>query len=252
MEQIERTARLIRSKGVGVYFVTQAPTDVPASVLAQLGNRIQHALRAFTPDDADALRKTVRTFPMTEFYDVERMLTSLGTGEAAVTVLSPKGVPTPLAATRLPAPDSLMEPIDEVQFHGRIALSPLTAKYGETVDRDSAHERITARLATARSAAVEAAARDEMAPTTDSGLNTMTPAQQRKEIARQAREMAAARRAAEREAKAQAAAEKRAARDRQRSIDNVIRTSGRVATSRMGQDLLRGVFGTIFGGGRRR
>ena len=103
MEQIERTARLIRSKGVGVYFVTQAPTDVPSSVLAQLGNRVQHALRAFTPEDADNLRKAARTFPTTEFYDVEETLTSLGTGEAFVTVLSPKGVPTPLAATRLVA-----------------------------------------------------------------------------------------------------------------------------------------------------
>ena len=111
MDEIERTARLIRSKGVGVYFVTQAPTDVPSSVLSQLGNRVQHALRAFTPEDADALRKTARTFPMTEFYDVEKMLTSLGIGEAAVTVLSPSGVPTPLAATRLVAPDSLMAPI---------------------------------------------------------------------------------------------------------------------------------------------
>ena len=104
MDQIERTARLIRSKGVGVYFVTQAPTDVPSSVLAQLGNRIQHALRAFTPDDADALRKTARTFPMTERYDVEKTLTSLGIGEALVTVLSPRGVPTPLAATRVLPP----------------------------------------------------------------------------------------------------------------------------------------------------
>ena len=95
MDQVERTARLIRSKGVGIYFVTQAPTDVPASVLAQLGNRVQHALRAFTPDDADALRKTARTFPMTEFYDVEKTITSLGTGEALVTVLTPRGVPTP-------------------------------------------------------------------------------------------------------------------------------------------------------------
>ena len=110
MDQVERTARLIRSKGVGVYFVTQAPTDVPSSVLAQLGNRVQHALRAFTPDDADALRKTARTFPMTEFYDVEKTITSLGTGEALVTVLSPRGVPTPLAATRLLAPDSLDGP----------------------------------------------------------------------------------------------------------------------------------------------
>ncbi len=110
MDQIERTARLIRSKGVGVYFVTQAPTDVPSSVLSQLGNRIQHALRAFTPDDADALRKTARTFPMTDHYDVERTITSLGIGEAFVTVLSPKGVPTPLAATRLVPPDSRMSP----------------------------------------------------------------------------------------------------------------------------------------------
>ena len=91
MDQIEQTARLIRSKGVGVFFVTQTPTDVPSSVLAQLGNRVEHALRAFTPEDADDLRKTARTFPITTFYDVEETLTSLGTGEALVTVLSPAG-----------------------------------------------------------------------------------------------------------------------------------------------------------------
>ena len=157
MDQIERTARLIRSKGVGVYFVTQAPTDVPASVLSQLGNRVQHALRAFTPDDAEALRKTARTFPMTEFYDVERTITSLGIGEALVTVLSPRGVPTPLAATRILAPDSLMGPIDAVQFQGRIALSPLTAKYAAVVDRESAYEMISARVAAGRQAAAAAA-----------------------------------------------------------------------------------------------
>ena len=111
LDEIERTARLIRSKGVGVYFVTQAPTDVPSPVLSQLGNRIQHALRAFTPDDADALRKTARTFPVTTHYDVEQTITSLGIGEALVTVLSPKGVPTPLAATRLVPPDSRMAPL---------------------------------------------------------------------------------------------------------------------------------------------
>src|SRR5512132_2546736 len=113
MDEIERTARLIRSKGVGVYFVTQSPTDVPSSVLSQLGNRVQHALRAFTPEDADALQKTARTFPMTDFYDVEKLLTSLGIGEAAVTVLSPRGIPTPLAATRLAAPDSSMSPLSD-------------------------------------------------------------------------------------------------------------------------------------------
>ena len=252
MEQVERTARLIRSKGVGIYFVTQAPTDVPSSVLAQLGNRIQHALRAFTPDDADALRKAARTFPMTEFYDVERTITSLGTGEALVTVLSPRGVPTPLAATRLLAPDSLMGPIDEVQFRGRIATSPYLAKYGATVDRDSAHELISRRLASARAAAAEAVLRDRVAPTTADGLNTMTPAQQQREIARQARAMAAAQRAAERERKAQAAAVARAERARQKTLETAIRTGGRVVTSRLGQDLVRGIFGTLFGGGKNR
>src|SRR5437870_2500355 len=134
LDQIERTARLIRSKGVGVYFVTQTPTDVPPSVLAQLGNRVEHALRAFTPEDADNLRKTARTFPMTTHYDVEKLLTSLGIGEAAVTVLSPRGVPTALAATRLVAPDSLMSPIPDDQFAALVAASPLQLKYGTAID----------------------------------------------------------------------------------------------------------------------
>src|SRR6188768_2744962 len=193
MDQVERTARLIRSKGVGIYFVTQAPTDVPSPVLAQLGNRVQHALRAFTPDDADALRKTARTFPTTEFYDVEKTLTSLGTGEALVTVLSPKGIPTPLAATRLFAPDSLMAPIEEVVFRGHIAMSPLQAKYGATIDRDSAHERITVRIAAARAASVaatqEAAMRAGVDPTTAAGMNDMPPAQVQREVARQQKEL---------------------------------------------------------------
>ncbi|HEY8800019.1 MAG TPA: helicase HerA-like domain-containing protein, partial [Candidatus Limnocylindrales bacterium] len=196
LQQIERTARLIRSKGVGVYFVTQAPTDVPSSVLAQLGNRVQHALRAFTPDDADALRKTARTFPTTTHYDVEKTITSLGIGEALVTVLSPKGVPTPLAATRLLPPDSLMAALPDSDLQARIAASPFRSKYGQTIDRQSAYEIITARIAAARAAAIDAAAQQAasagMPPTTAGGLNTMTPAQQQREIARQAREMAAA------------------------------------------------------------
>ncbi len=130
MDQVELTVRLIRSKGVGVYFVTQSPTDVPSSVLAQLGNRVQHALRAFTPEDADALRKTARTFPISSHYDVENTITSLGTGEALVTVLSPRGVPTPLAATRLLPPDSLMAALPADQFAAKVASGMLGAKYG--------------------------------------------------------------------------------------------------------------------------
>ncbi len=252
MDQVERTARLIRSKGVGVYFVTQTPTDVPSSVLAQLGNRVQHALRVFTADDADALRKTARTFPMTDFFDVERQITSLGTGEALVTVLSPRGVPTTLAPTRLIPPDSLMAPIDQVEFQGRIATSPFQAKYGATIDRDSAHERITARLAAARQAATDALIRAGVEPTTATGMNTMTPAQQQREAARQQREYeAAVKRAAREEARRQSAAKKATAaaeKARQRSLDNAIRTGGKVVTSRLGQDIIRGVFGTLFGG----
>jgi DNA helicase HerA-like ATPase len=252
MDQIERTARLIRSKGVGVYFVTQAPTDVPSSVLAQLGNRIQHALRAFTPDDADALRKTARTFPVTDFYDVERTITSLGIGEALVTVLSPAGVPTPLAATRLLPPDSMMAPISEDAFAARVAESALAATYGTPVDPDSAHERITARLQAARAAVAEQEMRDGVSPTTDAGLNTMTPAQQRRELQRQARELKAAQKAAERQAREQAKEQARVERKREETLQTAIRTGGRVLTSRTGQSVLRGIFGTIFGGGKPR
>jgi DNA helicase HerA-like ATPase len=260
MEQIERTARLIRSKGVGIYFVTQVPADVPSSVLAQLGNRVQHALRAFTPEDADNLRKAARTFPMTDFYDVETTLTSLGTGEALVTVLSPKGIPTPLAATRLLPPDSLMAPVEEVVFRGHIAMSPLQAKYGATVDRDSAHERITARISAARQAAIaatqEAAVRAGVDPTTAAGMNSMTPAQIERELKRQQKEIEAAQARAEREAERQRRAEEKAAiasaKARQKSIDTAVRTGGKVVTSRLGQDIVRGIFGTLFGGGKSR
>jgi DNA helicase HerA-like ATPase len=262
MSEIERTARLIRSKGVGVYFVTQQPTDVPSSVLSQLGNRVEHALRAFTPDDADNLRKTARTFPMTEFYDVEKLLTSLGIGEAAVTVLSPRGIPTPLAATRLVAPDSQMAPIADDRFAQIVAASPLATKYAAVVDRQSAYEMINARLDAARAAAAQAAQNQAIAagvpPTTATGMNTMTPAEQRREIQRQVREQREAERAAAREQRAQAAAQRaakreqqRVERERQRTINSAIRTGGRVATSRLGQDILRGVFGTILGGGRK-
>ena len=161
-------------------------------------------------------------------------------------------MPTPLAATRLLAPDSLMAPLDEVQFRGRFATSPYAAKYGAAVDRDSAYERITGRLNAARAAAAESATRAHEEPTTAGGLNTMTPAQQHREIARQARELATARQAAEHERATQAKADREAARARQRSVDSAIRTGGRVVSSRLGQSIIRGVFGTLFGGGRSR
>ena len=254
MDQIERTARLIRSKGVGVYFVTQAPTDVPSSILSQLGNRVQHALRAFTPEDADNLRKAARTFPMTDHYDVERTLTSLGIGEALVSVLNAKGVPTPLAATRLIPPDSRMAPLAPEEVAALVAASPFAAKYNTTVDPESAHEIITARLTNAKAAAATAAdaqLRSQVSPTTSDGLGTMTPAQQQREINRRARELEAARKAAERERKAQEREAAAMERERQRTMRATVNTVGKVIGSRGTQTLIRGVFDTIFGGGKR-
>ncbi|MFJ4191593.1 helicase HerA-like domain-containing protein [Kitasatospora sp. NPDC089509] len=144
LEAITQTVRLIRSKAVGIFFVTQTPRDVPAEVLAQLGNRVQHALRAFTPDDAKALKATVSTFPRSS-YDLSAVLTSLGTGEAVVTVLSEKGAPTPVAATRLRAPQSLMGPIEAGALQAAVDASPLTARYRDAIDRESAYEKLAAR-----------------------------------------------------------------------------------------------------------
>ena len=120
LDQIQQVVRLIRSKGVGVFFITQSPKDIHEDVLAQLGHRVQHALRAFTPDDDKALKAAARTFPKTPFYDVEETLTTLGIGEAFVTVLSPQGVPTPPFATRLIPPASNMSPLPMLDFQ-RIA-----------------------------------------------------------------------------------------------------------------------------------
>jgi DNA helicase HerA-like ATPase len=146
-DQIEQVIRLIRSKGVGVYMVTQTPKDVPPDVLAQLGNRVQHALRAHTPDDDKALKATVRTFPKTPFYDLEETLTSLGIGEAVVTVLNTRGQPTPVVATRLIPPSSRMGPLTPEELQADIRQSPLLAEYGQAVDRNSAREMLASRMA---------------------------------------------------------------------------------------------------------
>jgi DNA helicase HerA-like ATPase len=174
-QSVEQTVRLIRSKGVGVFFITQLPTDLPDDVLAQLGNRIQHAVRAFTPRDAKGLRSAVETYPRTEHYDLAETLQALGVGEAVVTVLDPRGVPTPVAATRLYPPASRMGPLTPQEQEGVVAASPLRAKYAERVDRESAEEMLAARVAgdEARVEEVRQAARPAPAregPKDDAGL----------------------------------------------------------------------------------
>ncbi|MFK0010078.1 helicase HerA-like domain-containing protein [Paenarthrobacter sp. NPDC090520] len=141
LDAITTTVRLIRSKGVGIFFVTQTPKDVPADVLGQLANRVQHALRAFTPEDAKALKATVSTFPVSD-YDLEETLTSAGIGEAVITVMNEKGAPTPVALTRLRAPESVMGPSADDLVRSTVAASSLLAKYGTAVDNVSAYEKL--------------------------------------------------------------------------------------------------------------
>lgn len=165
LEAIAQTVRLIRSKGVGIFFVTQSPTDVPDDVLAQLGSRVQHQLRAHTPNDAKALKATVNTYPTSGYPDLGEVITLLGIGEAVVTVMNERGAPTPVAWTRLRAPESLMGPADPAAMTATVQGSALHAKYATAVDRESAREQLGARLtAGAEKAAAEKAAPQEAAP----------------------------------------------------------------------------------------
>ena len=144
--QVVQTVKLIRSKGVGVFFCSQLPTDIPNDVLSQLGARVQHALRAFTPDDQKALSKTVKTYPVSDVYKLDQALTSLGTGEAIVTVLSEKGAPTPVAWTVIRAPRSSMEAVAAEEITAAAKASPLYQTYGTAVDNESAYEKLAAKM----------------------------------------------------------------------------------------------------------
>ncbi|MEO6445049.1 MAG: helicase HerA-like domain-containing protein [Gemmatimonadaceae bacterium] len=156
LDQIQQVVRLVRSKGVGVFFITQSPKDIPAEVLGQLGHRVQHALRAFTPDDEKALRAASRTFPKTEFYDIQQTLTSLGTGEALVTTLSPNGTPAGPFVSHMIPPRSRMSPLTDAEMAQRL-LTPQVRKYANAVDRESAREMLLARY----EAAADVAAAEE-------------------------------------------------------------------------------------------
>lgn len=153
LDTVAQTVRLIRSKGVGVFFVTQLPDDVPEDVLAQLGNRVQHALRAFTPRDAKALKAAVTTYPKTSDYDLEEDLTRLGIGEAMVTILNESGAPTPVVWTRLRPPSSLMAAVDKADIDQAAHESPLWNTYAQAIDRESARELLAAKTAAGAAAA---------------------------------------------------------------------------------------------------
>jgi hypothetical protein len=171
LEQIETIVKLIRSKGVGVYFVTQNPMDVPSGVLAQLGLKIQHALRAFTANDRQAIKKTADNYPTSEYYKTDELLTSLGIGEALVTALNEKGIPTPLVATMMRAPMSRMDILTSDEIAEINEKSKLVKKYAEEIDRESAYEILTQKIEEATQATAE---QEEQTPakSTKSGPTT--------------------------------------------------------------------------------
>ena len=146
LDQIETIIKLIRSKGVGIYFITQNPMDVPTGILAQLGLKIQHALRAFTANDRKAIKSTAENYPLSDFYKTDEVLTSLGIGEALITALNEKGIPTPLAATMMRAPMSRMNILDDAEISEINKKSKLVKKYSEVIDRESAYEMLNHKI----------------------------------------------------------------------------------------------------------
>lgn len=246
LNQVVQTVRLIRSKGVGIFFVTQSPKDVPDDVLAQLGSRVQHALRAHTPNDQKALKATVDTFPSSPL-DLLEVLPGLGTGEAIVTVLDPKGRPTPVAPTRLWAPAAVMGPSSPGAISSCLAASPFMAKYKDPVDPESAFELLAARVEAEKAAAETA---KEQAKAEKEAEKAAAEAEKRrlKELEAEAKAAAKAAEREEREAAKEAerqrkADERRAERQEKRkeaAIDSVVRSIGRS----LGSSITRTLFGS--------
>ena len=221
---IAQTVRLIRSKGVGIFFVTQTPKDVPDDVLAQLGSRVQHQLRAHTPNDAKALKQTVATFPKSG-YDLAETLQTLGIGEAVVTVMDPDGAPTPVAWTRMRAPQSLMAPTPEEVLRPGVAASSLMGRYGAEIDRDSAQEMLARKLE-----AGAAQAEQER--------------QQREQAEQAARSEAAAREQPRAERTSRAAAPRRSTRQEKGVVEQIAgSTVFRQFARSAGREIVRGLFG---------
>ena len=247
--QVVQTVRLIRSKGVGVVFVTQTPKDIPSDVLAQLGSRIQHGLRASTPDDFKKLKATVQTFPKTSL-ELDEVLTTLGTGEAVVTVLDPKGNPTPVTPVGIWAPASVMGPASADTVARINQSSVIMGRYRDAVNPDSAEEKLERRAADAQAAREEAIAQEEAAreaerlqkeaeKEAERAAKEAEKAAAKEEAARQ-KEMEKLRRQVEKQQEKEEAARQRAAERRTRQVENVLGSVLRTA----GREITRSIFGT--------
>ena len=247
--QVVQTVRLIRSKGVGVVFVTQTPKDIPSDVLAQLGSRVQHGLRASTPDDFKKLKATVQTFPKTSL-ELDEVLTTLGTGEAVVTVLDPKGNPTPVTPVGIWAPASVMGPASADTIARINQSSVIMGRYRDAVNPDSAEEKLERRAAEAQAAREEAIAQEAAAKEAERAQKEAEKEAERaakeaekaaaKEEAARHKEMERLRRQVEKQQEKEEAARQRAAERRTRQVENVLGSVLRTA----GREITRSIFGT--------
>lgn len=215
MDQIDQVIRLIRSKGVGVFFCTQLTQDVPASVLSQLGNRVHHVIRAFTPNDVKALKETVKTFPRSEFYEMEQQFTQLGTGQAFITVLNEKGIPTETVVTHLAPPASVMGPLPPTEYQQLLDGSEYYKKYKDTVDPKSAFEILSEKM--------EAIQKQQEAEATQKAEAKLERETSSRPVGRPRQEKS--------------------------TFDQVMKSP---VTKQIGRELVRGVFGMLFGTTRRR
>ena len=236
--QVVQTVRLIRSKGVGVVFVTQTPKDIPSDVLAQLGSRIQHGLRASTPEDFKKLKATVQTFPKTSL-ELDEVLTTLGTGEAVVTVLDPKGNPTPVTPVGIWAPASVMGPASSDTVARINQSSIIMGRYRDAVNPDSAEEKLARRAEEAVAAREEAIAQETAAKEAERAAREAEKAAAKEQAARE-KEMEKLRRQVEKQQEKEEAARQRAAERRTRQVESVLGSMLRTA----GREITRSIFGT--------
>jgi DNA helicase HerA-like ATPase len=258
-EKIEQVVRLIRSKGVGVYFITQSPGDVPESVLGQLGNRVQHALRAFTPKDQKVVRATAQTFRPNPELDAEAALLELGVGEALLSFLDAKGRPEIVQRALVIPPYSQIGPIDAAQRTAIISNSDFAGHYETVIDRESAYEILQARAEEAAAAAAAEEARKQAEQEAEEARKLAEAERKqaekeaeatRKLLAQEAKEAERAAREAAREAERIAREEERMRREQAKQMEGMAKGAFRFLNSREGKSLVRGILGSLTGGKR--
>ena len=253
LEKIEQVVRLIRSKGVSIWFITQNPTDIPEAVLAQIGNRMQHALRAYTPNEQKSIRAAARSFRVNEKFNTETVLQELATGEALVSVLDEKGIPTVVQRANILPPRSSMDAVDPSVIGAVLAASPLQEKYADTLDRESAYELLTAQAEeSARQAEELARAKEEAARAKEEekqriadekakAAEEKAKAAEEKRIAAEEKRLAAEQKAKEREKAQKSASTRKTTSAMEKATNSAMNTIGR----EVGKQLVRGLFGTM-------